>query len=62
MPCIVYEDESGSELWRSITAELVPPGTLVTAADGCRYLAAKVVPDELDGPGDVRITLRRYSV
>ena len=58
---VIYENESGGELWRSALAEVVPPGTLVTSADGTRYLVAKVTRHEdLDGPGESRITLRLY--
>jgi hypothetical protein len=54
----VYLDESGRELWRSEHGEYVPPGTMVTAPDGTRYLAVKVIAtQELGGPAEAHLTM-----
>jgi hypothetical protein len=54
----VYLDEAGREMWRSERAEYVPPGTMITAPDGTRYLAVTVTAtQELGGPAEAHLTL-----
>lgn len=58
-----YQDEDGRVLWETRAAEYVPPGTLVTSAEGVRYLAVRVEATPVLGglPEAVRVTLRRLQ-
>jgi hypothetical protein len=43
---VIYQDEDGRELWRSDRAEYTPTGTLVTRADGERYLVVRAAREQ----------------
>ncbi|HJQ42080.1 MAG TPA: hypothetical protein VJ831_03250 [Jatrophihabitantaceae bacterium] len=56
-----YEDEDGAELWTAADGEFVPPGALVTAPDGERYLAVRASAIAGAPTEALRITVRRMA-